>query len=167
MRKLLLAIAMLASPALADGDPYWKGQGYFVYHEDRSCALYVDFDDGGMLRVSDRRDENRAYVMIVNTKWNSFAEREGAVFTMSLASPSLKVGYGSAAQVIRNVDGRFGFSGGDYPNGELLDMLARTDVLSISAVGTHLRPTTLVNLGLPGSAVAVAKLRECSGRFFR
>jgi hypothetical protein len=168
MNKLFLAVALLFStPALA-ADPVWEAEGFFVYREDQSCALYADFDTGTMLRISDRRDENRIYVMAVNDRLDRrLVLGDGP--TMHLTFEGLpQMGQSSAAIVVRNSDGRKAVSGDSFGHPYFFDAFSRAPKMHMRANGGRIgsEPILIEEFDIAGGRSAIEALKACTAQYF-
>lgn len=166
-RLAALALFILGAPAAADDKPYFSGNGWFVYDEPKSCVLYTDTPSGTMVRFSDRQDEGRLYFLVVNSAWQMFRPRVGETLMLYVFFPHLNRGYGTAALIIENVDGRIGFSGADLPGDSILQALAAEKGMVMRALFNGDKSTADVErLDTTGAASAVSKLGDCSLEHF-
>lgn len=161
----LLALAV-ASPAIAQDQPaYWAENGYYVFHEDKSCVLYTDYQTGTMLRISDRRDEGRIYFSAFNAGWEKLNQINGQTVTITILFNPANQGVGGAGVIVRNPDGRMGFSGNSY-NSSLLTSMARSTSMTVSVVRSNGQGGKVEDFALDGTTAAIAQLRACSARYF-
>lgn len=165
------AVASAASTADAVKEPYAKvGRNWFIYEEELSCVMYFDQAGRPILRFSKRDDVNRLYVNIVSDKWTSLREHVGRPVTYFLQFSGTDSGYGSAAQVIDNGDGSYGFGGGENlsMNGVLNAVATSSTMVIFVADANPPTPKGLVGVGIPmmfsyeNGAEAVQALRRCS-----
>lgn len=158
---MTLAVALAPVPAAASQALHSRTEsGYFIYREDRSCALYADYGSGTMLRLSYRTDENAVYLLAVNEGWGELAAHE--TVTAEAAFPDLRKGHGFGAAVIE-LDGRSGVSGALDP--EFLEEFAASRVLTLSIV-TAEGSRQLESFAPEGAEEAVRLLRACTQRHF-
>jgi hypothetical protein len=169
IRYVLLIFAWLcAAPCFAVGHLYEKtDNGWYIYKEDKSCVAYIDFPDGMMLRFSNRADENRMYFSIFSENWEHLSPLEGQTITLSLKFLELRRNHGTMAGVIRNLDGRMGFSGADLSNSDILLALAGSPSLDIAVLYSNSRKEMVVaSLNLKGGQLGVLHLNECTEKHF-
>jgi hypothetical protein len=142
---------------------HFGSHGIFtIYREERSCTLYADFPSGTMMRLSDRRDEGRAYVNFVNRAWRAVPS---GTLTMTITFPELGRGHATAAQVISFDDGRRGYAGGDLANADLLADFSSSDVMLLSTARNG-PAVEQERFNITGSAEAFRMMRRCSSRYF-
>lgn len=152
MLKMVLAAALAAS---AQGSPpVYQANGFFVYREDQSCALYADTPAGTMIRISYTAAAGNVFFSAVRSTW-----------------PALKSGFQLMVEFddSRRVtvipvapygidDGRNGFSG--QASTDFLDEFARGRTLILRADLQGGAPIERFNL--VGSGAAIAQLRRCA-----
>ena len=168
-RIILLAVtaAFVAAPAMADQRLYREtDDGWFIYIEDRSCAMYADLPSGTMLRFSNRTDENRIYFTAVNEHWGFLRPRLGGNLTLDLDFVDIGRGLGSAGLVIENPDGRLGYTGNSFPTEITLRYLSTGGRLAIRGTFEATPRVLIEGVNLQGSALAVDHLIDCQHQNF-
>jgi hypothetical protein len=162
MKRLLGTVLLLAVPATASaGEQVFTDGAYFVYREDQSCALYADYPNDVMLRVSYRPQTEQVFFNVVSPHWKARI-RAGATYTAVFHfREDMRTGYGvpavGAAQP--GDDLRVGVGGLAPPN--FLRRLEGTAGVRISLDGEE-----LTRMSTPGIRIPVGKLIDCSRKHF-
>jgi hypothetical protein len=167
--KAVAALAALSAPATAQQQTLYQEtpDGWTIYREARSCALYTDTEAGTMLRFSDRTDENRLYFMAVNVAWKLLKPREGEMLSIYLEFPHIRRLYGSSAMIVENIDGRMGFTANSFATEDIMLGLASEQGLIVSIMFNNDKSKIeLERLETRGGAIAATHLRECSLHHF-
>lgn len=161
MAAIATAVALASTPAPSNQSLYGQiGDGYYVYKEEKSCALYADYQSGTMMRLSYRTDEGVLYVMVVNPGWQQIVA--GGSASLHAAFPDIGQGHGFAAALV-DIDGRKGFSGIVAP--EFLDHYSRSEGLILSIASAD-GSDELEGFALDGGDEAVELLLSCSRSHF-
>lgn len=162
----LASVGLLSASSVSAEQTLYRqtDDGWFIYVEERSCVLYADYDDL-MVRFSNRVDQDRVYFSIVAERWNHLRPRIGEPAMLMLHFTNLRHGYGAGGLIIRNPDGRMGYSASDFDSEETLRLLATSDGLMVQTLIDG-RRETLANLVLTGAGIAVMHLEECTARHF-
>jgi hypothetical protein len=168
-----------AFPSSAQQSLYRETEdGWFIYVEDRSCVMYADFGEGRQeitLRFSNRVDENRVYFTAYGRYFEPARDYIGELILLGIGFDDENRFLGAAGMVIRQPDGVMGVTGSDYEPSELFRLMSTRRTLRIQirpngASGPQSRAfRDTVNIGpfqLPGAAVAVMHLEECTARNF-
>ena len=173
MRRLTLAAALLSTglacaPARAQQTLYKQTEdGWFIYKEDKSCALYSDFETGTMLRFSYRSDESRIYFSAFNKAWEMMRPRLGESVMLFLEFPRIKQVHGSAGIVLANLDGRLGFTGDAFGLEEIPRALANEGGMVLKVLWKDGGDAVEIDsFGTDGGAMAVEHLIDCSRQHF-
>ena len=165
-RLCLFALGLLTTSAASAEQTLYRqtDDGWFIYVEERSCVLYADYDDL-MVRFSNRVDQDRVYFSIVAERWDHLRPRIGEPAMLMLRFTDLRHGYGAGGLIIRNPDGRMGYSASDFDSEETLRLLATSDGLMVETLIDG-RRENIANLELTGAGIAVMHLEECTARHF-
>ena len=171
--SLLAVIGFVAASAPASAEQSAAQQlyrqtedGWFIYIEDRSCVLYGDFAEGIMVRFSHRADENRIYFSIVGETWNHLRQRIGQSVMIGLEFPELERILGSVGMIIRNPDGRMGYTGNSFGIDDVLRYLSTGGRMAVKIQEGRGAYQTVARMQLRGGAVAAMHLAECNERHF-
>jgi hypothetical protein len=137
--------------------------GWFVYQEQKSCALYADFDTGTMIRLSYRADEHRVYFSAYNRNWK-FTDL-GETLMIHLHFPDLGRMHGSAAVTVENPDGRQGYSADSFAR-DFIDDFALSNGMILQVMWNGDENIDVETFDLVGSDHAVRLLQTCHANFF-
>lgn len=137
--------------------------GWFVYREDKSCALYADFESGTMIRLSYRADEHRVYFSAYNRGWQ-FSDL-GNTLMIHLYFPDLKRAHGSAGIVVENPDHRHGYSADSFGR-DFIDDFAASSGMILQVMRNGKESIDVESFDLAGSDHAVRLLQACHSNFF-
>lgn len=168
---ILVTLSLMGTAAIAEQRLYREtGEGWFIYVEDRSCVMYVDYErEGGArttMRFSARTDENKVYFSVVSEEWEHLTGQIGAPAMLVLYFPELGEGLSGPGMVIRNPDSRMGYTANSFPVAELDRRLSSTSRL-IVRVGLRNGPVEAVAaFSTPGAAAASMHLAQCTEENF-
>jgi hypothetical protein len=164
MKKLfcLLALAMSA-PALAQPQTLmneWDDR-YYLYRDATGCVLYMEFDQGTMIRIASRPAENVLYVNITSDAFADLSSQVGskADFGLYFKRGEMSFGYVARGQIIKGVDGRFGYGGTAVPPEMLIDLAHEGKLTVKPNIGTETKGTYLFDI--TGVAPAAHALGNC------
>ena len=160
----LLSMMFVATPAAAQQQPYAvTSAGWHIYKEELSCAVYLDTENGTMLRFSNRVDEERMYVLAVNDKWTDLRPRIDETLSATLMFDKIKRGHTSASMVVENGDGRLGYTMADINRQDFLFHLAAEGPLILSVMRNNSRKLEEIErIDITGAYEAALKLVDCS-----
>ena len=161
--SFLLAV-VIAAPAVAQQQPYAvTNSGWHIYKEQLSCSMYLDTENGTMLRFSNRVDEERMYVLAVNDKWTDLRPRIYETLSATLMFDKIKRGHTSASMVVENGDGRLGYTMADINRQNFLFHLAAEGQLILSVMRNNSRKLEEIErIDISGAYEAALKLVDCS-----
>ncbi len=155
-----LAACAGATTAAAQSELFYSDDTNFVYREAQSCALYVDYADDVMLRVSYRSHEDTVFVSLVGGPWNDVTV--GQQYMVQLAftqSPNYRETFPAQGFAQPGDDERRGLAA---DRGEELLPLFRAADGFWAYVGSD----QIGGYGLANMSVAIDKLISCSETHF-
>ena len=160
----MLAPLAFAGCADAQGTIYkHTDAGWEIQVDSKSCAMYGDFPSGTVLRISNRVDEDRLYVSLLNQKWKLLRGRSGDPAMVYIKFEKQKLWYGSGGVIIALDDESLGYSGSEnWGRTELLQSFALEEdaVISVREGGGPLNE--IERFSMAGAREAVEHLIKCS-----
>lgn len=157
---LSLLFALVPVPGTAQSYEFYTDGTNFVYREDQSCALYVDFPDDAMLRVSYRHYSRSTFFSVVGGPWDAVAVGEAYMTVIhNNVTPNVRQAFSSRGIIQPGDDNRRGVAA--QRGEELLPLLREATSITINTDG-RFRATYSVR-GMP---VAMDKLIACSMAYF-
>ena len=162
IRALALSVS-LASASLGTGSavaqsstPYFDDGVNYVYVEQQSCALYVDFEDGSMLRVSYRHSEGVTFLTLVGGGWGYMRMGQSSTIAVRLSDDRQSlIGLPVQGIVQPGYDERRGITGST--DEQIVERLVNSEWVQIERMDG-----TVTSYALPGIGFAAEKLMLCS-----
>ena len=155
-----LAACAGATKAAAQSELFYRDDTNFVYREAQSCALYVDYEDDVMLRVSYRRHEGAVFVSLVGGPWNGVST--GQQYMVQLAfthEPNYRQAFVALGFEQPGDDERRGVAA--ERGEELLPLFRAAD-----GFYAYLGSDQIGGYGLGNMPTAIDKLISCSTAYF-
>lgn len=167
MRWVKLIVLLLVGTAAAAEQRLYRetDEGWFIYVEDRSCVMYVDYEREGRettMRFSARTDENKVYFSIFSDEWEHLTPEIGTPIMLLLEFPELRDALGGPGIVIRNPDSRMGYTANSFPIAELERRLATTNRLLVKVSLRNGPLQTIADFNTAGAAIASMHLAQCT-----
>jgi len=155
-----LAACAGATTAAAQSELVYSDETNFVYREAQSCALYVDYEDDVMLRLSYRRHEGTVFFSLVGGPWNDITVgRQYMAQLVFTQSPNYREAFSALGFALPGSDERRGIAS---DRGEELLPLFRAADGFYAFVGNE----QIGGYGLANMPVAIDKLISCSATYF-
>lgn len=153
----ILWIFLGANNAAAQStSPYFDDGVNYVYVEQQSCALYVDFEDGSMLRVSYRHAEGVTFVTLVGGDWGYLRMGQSSTIAVRLSDDRQSlVGLPVQGIVQPGYDERRGITGST--DGQIVERLVQSEWVQFERMDG-----SVTSYALPGIGFATEKLMLCS-----
>ena len=163
---LLYSFVGNIAPARAEQVLYAQtSAGWFIYKEQQSCAAYLDFPNGLMLRFSHRVDEKIMYFNIHGSELGFLKPRVGENVQLMLGFDNLAIAWAAYGVVNELPGGRLGVTSGGLPDADLLMAISSSPNVNIDLLPPK-PPATIAKVKLSGGDIAAFKLMDCSRKHF-
>ena len=155
--SMVIAAGLLAQTSQ---DPFYSDGTNYVYREAQSCALYIDYPDNAMLRISYRRYSREVFLSFVGGPFEQASVGESYQVMLSFGADAQdRHVFPTLGMIQPGDDARHGLAA--QRGEELLPLFRRADRFQV-AIGNW----QIGQYGLTNMQTAIDKLQACSMAYF-